>query len=198
MGGARRSISERSSAELFETAIEPELARQLALDLAAGGLRQGAGPDQRDVARGEFVVVGDGLPNPAPDRFGVDRVARGALDFLDDDEHFFAGLVRHRERRAAVFAQSSIERLHRALHVLRIMVDATDDDEVLDPSRDEQFACDVDEAEVAGAQPRSVFAGNLRIEPLARRLVVAPIGAGNIGPTHPYLTDAVRGQPRAV
>src|SRR3954452_24661532 len=102
MGRARRSIFERSSAELLETAIEPEFARQLALDLAAGGLRQSAGPDQRDVARGEFVIVGDGLANPALDRSGVDRVPRGALDFLDDDECLFAALVRHRERRAAV------------------------------------------------------------------------------------------------
>ena len=60
-------------------ALEPELARKAALDLAAGGLRQGARPDQRDVAREDLVLVGDRLANACrPSRRGRSGSARCA------------------------------------------------------------------------------------------------------------------------
>ena len=43
--------------------------------------------------------------------------------------------------------------LHGVLDVLRIMVGAADDDDVLDAAGDEQLAGLVEEAEIAGAQP---------------------------------------------
>src|SRR6476659_1651715 len=58
----------------------PQLAAPGPLDLAAGGLRQGAGPQQRDLIRHDLVLADNRLAN-APDDLGdVDTVAPGALD----------------------------------------------------------------------------------------------------------------------
>src|SRR5436305_10512616 len=98
------------------------------------------------------MAVGDRFADPALDLGRIDAVAGGALDLLDDDEGFLAALVRHREGRAAVFAQAMVERLHGALDVLRIVVDAADDNEVLDPAGNEQIAGGAEKAEISGRQ----------------------------------------------
>ena len=96
----------------------------------------------------------------------IDSVALGALDLLDDDKRFLAALVCNGEGSAAIGAQCRVRCLHGALDVLRIVIDASDDDEVLDPAGDEQFARCIEEAQIAGAQPvRAVIvASDLRAQ----------------------------------
>ena len=84
---------------------------------------------------------------------GDDAVTLGAFDLLHDDEGFVLIIARHRERRAAILAQRRIDRLRGALDVLRVVVNAANDDEVLDPAGDEEFAVGIEEAEIGGAKP---------------------------------------------
>ena len=78
------------------------------------------------------------------------------LDLLHDDQ-LLAAVGFHRERRAAIGPQPRMALLHRPLDVLRIVVHAVDDDQVLQPAGDEQFAV-LQEPQVAGAEERP-FAG---------------------------------------
>src|SRR4051794_17095915 len=70
----------------LEQALLPELACLAALDLAAGGLRDGAGADQNDLLHGELVVVGDRLADASHDLVAIDLVTLRALHLLHDHQ----------------------------------------------------------------------------------------------------------------
>ncbi len=72
------------------------------------------------------------------------------LDLLNHDQLLPAVDFRH-ERRSAVGPQPRMALLDRPLDVLRIVVHPVDDDQVLQPAGDEQFAVP-DEPQVAGAE----------------------------------------------
>ena len=72
------------------------------------------------------------------------------LDLLNHDQLFPAVAV-DRKGRAAIGPQSRMALLHRPLDVLRIVVHAVNDDQVLQPPGDEQFAV-LQESQVAGAE----------------------------------------------
>ncbi len=109
------------------------------------------------------VVPGDDRLADEPDNVGdVDAVAVGALDLLDDDEPFRVGLIADREGRAAVATQRRVRLLDGILDILRIVIGAADDDDVLDAAGDVQLAGIVEETEIAGAQPASaILAGTV-------------------------------------
>src|SRR6516165_673077 len=86
--------------------------------------------------------------------------------------------------------------LHRVLDVLRIMVDPTDDDQVLYSARDVEFAVGVEEAEIAGTQPGfGVLAVDPRLEDRISRLRVAPIPLSHMRPGRPHFADQARSEP---
>ena len=53
--GQQQTLGRRLRHQITPSSFQPQLARKAALDLAAGGLRQRAGPDQHDVPREDFV-----------------------------------------------------------------------------------------------------------------------------------------------
>jgi hypothetical protein len=115
------------------------------------------------------------------------------LHLLHHRKFLIAVLVRDRERCAAVPAQRGVTVLDGTLDVLRIVVHAADDDEVLDPASDEQSAALVQEPEVSGAQPGAAgLVGNARMEGFRRCRLVAPIAARDVGPAYPDLTNPAR------
>src|SRR5260370_42148498 len=71
-----------------ERACQPELPAQIALDLAAGGLGQGARPQQRDLIGHDLMLADDRLADAVDDLIDSVAVALGARDFLDDYEFF--------------------------------------------------------------------------------------------------------------
>ena len=66
--------------------------------------------------------------------FGVEMHPPGSLDFLDDYETFCPGFVRDRKRSTAVASQCRMAVLHGPLNILRVVVHAANDDQILDPA----------------------------------------------------------------
>ena len=123
----------------------------VALDLAAGGLGNAAGLEQHDGRDGQLEVGGDALANRGDDAREVEVAA--ALDFLDDDQPLGAVLADGERGAGALLARSCGRWSTDALDVLRVVVDAVDDDQVLEPAGDEQLAV-AQEAQVARAEER--------------------------------------------
>src|SRR5580693_6935640 len=151
-----------------------------AADLAAGRPGNRAGLHQQDVAHGDPVADGDGRPDVVGDGLVVKLVrTRGALP---DDHQLFGGVVgvvsqpgvrvvehlfgqlvgKHREGGHVTGAQGPAGFLRRVLQILRIVVAAIDDDEILDPAGDVQLTVVV-RAVVAGAYPCPVIGGSVGV-----------------------------------
>ena len=63
---------------------------------------------------------------------------------------------------------AGVRRFHRQLDVVRVVLEAAHDHDVLDPAGDEQLAV-VDEPEIAGAEERALAGvGEVRVEDVAR------------------------------
>src|SRR3954470_1377706 len=201
--GKRAARASATPFDLFrlqqvKRSLLPELAAQGPLDLAAGGFRQRAGPQQRDLIRHDLVLGDNRLANAPNDLVDVDAVAPGALDLLNHDETLRAVPVLRREGRAAVATQRRMRLLDGVLDVLRVVIGAADDHDILDPAGDVQFAALVEEAEIAGAQPapaRARLAGNGRPERGGACLGVHPIAARDIGARDPDLADLPGAEP---
>src|SRR4051812_46678607 len=83
-----------------------------------------------------------------------------------------------------------------ALQVLRIVVDATDYDDVLDAPGDEELACFVDKPEITGAKPALIgFPFEATTECCGGGLDILPISLGNIRATNPNLPNIARLKP---
>ena len=83
--------------------------------------------------------------------------------------------------------------LDRPLDVLRVDVPAADDDQVLDPARDEQLAV-AEEPEVAGAEERAaVVPGQAGAADVAGLLGAVPVALRDARPRDPDLAHAVVG-----
>src|SRR5207248_5177577 len=122
-----------------------------------------------------------------------DLPSERTLDLLDHDQLLLVVVVGHAEGRATMAPQCGMAVLHRLLDVLRIMIDAADDDQVLDPAGDVKFALLVEKAEIAGAQPRLRTARRrARLECRSSRLGVAPIAVRDMRPCNPNLPEQTR------
>src|SRR5438094_252707 len=80
--------------------------------------------------------------------------------------------------------------LHGAFDILRIMIDAADDDDVLDPPGDIELAGLVEKSEIAGPQPAFMaLAGDAALEGSRRRFPVPPVTLCDVGAANPELPD---------
>jgi hypothetical protein len=137
--------------ENIEVSLLPQNPCQIALDFAACCFRQGPRANQNDVARRNVVLIDDGFANRAEDIWNFQMTALRPLDFVDDDQHFGPVVAAGREGRATVGMQGTVTLLNGALDVLRIMIDAANDDDVFAATGDEHFTSFVKKAEIAGA-----------------------------------------------
>jgi hypothetical protein len=103
--------------------------------------------------RRHVVGFGDGLSDTVLDLFKITSAALGAFKLLNHDQPLLAAIALDGKRRAAVTAQSGMTFLNRALDVLRMVVGAPYDDQILDAPDDEQIAVSVHKSKVAGSQP---------------------------------------------
>ena len=83
------------------------------------------------------------------------------------------------------------------LDILRIDVSAADDDQVLDPARDEEFTRP-EETQITGAQVLALLAGESGVEHLAGQFGPVVIAGGDASPRHPDLADHTVIHARAV
>src|SRR5207302_7501266 len=93
-------------------------------------------------------------------------------------------------------AQCRVALLHRLLDILRVVVRAADNDDVLDAPGDEQLAALIEKPEVTGPQPRAVF---LPDDPRPERCLglvrIAPIPFRDIRPRDPERADPTARKP---
>ena len=166
------------------------LAAGAPLDLAAGGLGQGAGADQDDPVHPQPVLPRHHLADAGEDLLEIGgRVARQLLDdgqrlHVPRDEGEGGGAGR---------AQGRMAPLHRPLDVLRIVVPSAGDDHVLEAAGHEETPAG-EEPQVAGTQERSL-PGIRRagLEDPLRLLGAVPVAPGHSGSLHPDLPHLVRG-----
>ena len=148
-------------------------------------------PNQRDVAREYLVLIHHALANEVRHFGWVDLVALGALDLLHDNEFLVTKIAGDGKCSAAVWSQRRMHGLHAVLDILWVVIYTTDDDEILDPSGDEQFAVGIEESKVAGPQPVGpvIFVCDTRLQIRLRGVRIAPVCAGYIRAAHPDLAD---------
>ncbi len=118
-------------------------------------------------------------------------VVRGhpARDLLDDHELFLL-IVLDRERDATTGTERRVQRLDRALQILRVVVSTADDDQILVTAGDEQLAV-AKEAEISRAEVTPVWlAFDLRVERLPGLLAAPPVPLGDARSGDPDLADA--------
>ncbi len=166
-------------------------------DLAARGLEQGARPEQDHLVDPHLVGLGDRLANGPGDRLRVDRHLAPAVD-LGGDHQPLLTLRFDRERSGSAWQQVRVARLGRDFEILRIMVAAAQDDQVLAAAGDEQLTA-AQEAEIPRAQEGvlrhfSHAAGQALAEVPRRRLGLVPIAGGDARAGDPDLPHPSRKQ----
>ncbi|MCF0085441.1 hypothetical protein B0E37_00480 [Streptomyces sp. MH192] len=164
-----------------------------ALDLAAGRLVRRRASEEEDGVRGDLVRLGDGGAQPGQQRGRV--LDAPALDLVGED-HPLGAVHLDGEDRAAARAQPGVGAFRRQLDVVRVVVAALHDDDVLGAADDVQLAL-AQEAEVARAEPGGVLLPlDTGAEGLLGGVGAAPVAVGDAAPGEPDLPDAVaRGDP---
>ncbi len=160
----------------------------VALDLAAGGLGDRAAADQHDGVERQAVLVEHRGTDRIQDRRQIGTPI--AHDLVHEDEALRAVFV-DGERGAEAGFQQRVACARRGFDVLRVMVEAADDDEVVDPAGDVELPL-VHEAQVAGAQEGAV-AGVAQARVKRRRGLfgIAPVALADGLAGDPDLADAV-------
>jgi glycosyltransferase involved in cell wall biosynthesis len=100
-----------------------------------------------DVPGEDFVFEAQILMS-ASHQLGV-RCVSVPIDFLHHDETLFS-IDLHRERGPAAGAERGVAVLNRRFDVMRIVVPAPDDEQILESARDKELAA-IDKAEIAGS-----------------------------------------------
>src|SRR5262245_32613173 len=80
-----------------ESTGQVQLPSGIALALAAGCLRQGAGTNETNLAGSHLVFPGNRLADRGNDFPGVHLLAISAFELLDDDQPFLAAMIEHAE-----------------------------------------------------------------------------------------------------
>src|SRR5262249_56196260 len=100
---------------------------------------------------GGLGVGRTGVADAADDLVDLEVAGMDAFHLLYEDDLFFVVFGQHRECSPAVPPQRWMAVVDGVLDVLRIVVDAANDDDILDAASDEQLSGFVDEAEIARA-----------------------------------------------
>ena len=171
-------------------------ATSAATDLAAGGFGDRADPDQYDDVEGQAVDFKDAGADRFENRGQIAVVV--ARDFLDQDQSRRRGgidVVHEGKRRSATGLDQFVRRLGGGLQILRIVVQAADDDQVVDTPGHKKVAT-AREAKVTCA--KEFRFGELRMgrtKGLQRLGRVSPVTVSHRRPGHPYFAHAVIAQP---
>ena len=191
----------------FERPVEELPLAGMTLDLAARRLRDAVGADEDDSLEGDLVLDGELAADLVERLRHLLAVAFAPLQFGDDDDAL-APLDVDREGRHRPGADHRAGRLDGLLDVLRIMVAAPDDDQILEPASDEQLAV-VEEPEVTGAEVGAgvglpglerlplrtgIWPGEHGAERRLRLVAAVPVPLGHARPAHPNLADHSRRQ----
>ena len=134
----------------LERALEELPLAGVPLDLAARRLGDAVGPHHHERLEGHFVFDRQPLANLVEGRRELAGLALAAFELCHHDDPLTIVHV-HGERGHGARPHERARLLDRSFNVLRIMVAAADDDQVLEPAGHEQFA-GVEKPEVTRAQ----------------------------------------------
>src|SRR5581483_10387029 len=170
--------------------IKETFAAGSALHFAARRFGQATRLDQLHGIGLQLVLVGNCLTDTASYRcqIGVEVLA---LYFLDNHKSLFSADI-NREDRAAVGSQGRVTLFYRQLDILRIMVAATNNDQILEAARNKQFAV-FDEAQVAGTQERTFTGRQVSIEGIVRLFWSPPVALCDAGACDPDFANVLIG-----
>src|SRR5579864_1518728 len=161
----------------------------LPLNLAAGRFWDNAGRNQDNGVRCDSMMVKQGALD-FHDDFGETGLL-GVAELLHDDQAFFAACF-DGEGGGATGAERLIAVLDGKFKILRIVIAAVEDDQVLQTAGDEQLAV-VEEAQIAGAQEGALLGvlniGNMGAEGALSVGGLVPISEGDVGAGNPDFTD---------
>ncbi|MNZ36517.1 hypothetical protein D3C78_539390 [compost metagenome] len=174
--------------EAVQAAVQPAGAAGRALQLAAGGARQCAGFQQDDHPGRHHEQLGQRVAHGVADHLRLHQAAHVAADLQRQPYPFAAQPIGDREGGDAPAAQQLDALLQRLFQVLRVEVLAVEDDQVLEPAGDEQFALTGD-AQIAGTQPALAVALD---EGARSGLGVLPVALGDARTGDPDLADPTR------
>ena len=168
---------------------EVGVAAGAAPDLAAAGAGQGPRTDTHDVVCLDLVLLGDGLAHGTDGGLDLGRVGSAAAQLVHQDQPLPFGAL-HREGGAASRLELGMALGGGELEILRIVVAAADDDQILEAAGDVEMP-PVEETEITGAQERALArcVGEARGEGLLAGLVAPPVARGHARPGDPDLPD---------
>src|SRR5262245_45790958 len=134
-------------------------------------------------------MLGDRGTDRVDDLADVGLTDQAAVYLLHDDELFVGTRFRcDREARPAATQQSWVTVLNVRLDVFGVVVAPADDDQVLQPPRDEQFVVE-SEAKVARPQERSAPVREERLKRLLGLFGPAPVARRDAASGEPDLAD---------
>ena len=169
---------------------------RVSLDLSATRFGDGAVANQVNRIGRKIVFLG----HCATDRLEmlIPIQVSFANGFRNDDQLLATGFgfvtIRiHRERGDGTGLHDIAGVLHRGFDVLRVTIDAADDDHVLQASGNIQLPA-VQETKVTGSQKRPFSFGSHRREGLGRLFTALPITTTNRRALHPDFSDGIGGQ----
>nr|WP_255452580.1 hypothetical protein [Synechococcus sp. RSCCF101] len=135
--------------------------------------------------------------NSVRDGFHIKTSKSRTLNFLDDDQLFFAVNI-GRKCSATAGSEGWVSVLNRDLNVLRVKIPTSDDDDILASSRDEELLIAVlvlpEESEIACAEKDAGFAGKFSAERGGAEIVLAPVALRHTGAGDPHLSDEARAE----
>ena len=124
-------VAKLPAAHHVERAVEVALAAGMPLDLAAGSFRNRAGTNQHDRIDGQVVLAGHRAADRLEDLAELPLLV--PLD-LENQHKLLASVFFHGERCAAISPQPRMAALHGQFDVLRVVVHAAENDQVLQPA----------------------------------------------------------------
>ncbi len=172
-----------------QLAREPGRARALTLNLPARCLGNAAGLDEHQRVQLHLVQLRQPLAHRR-EHFLHGGQLPARVHLLHQHQALLA-LHLHAEGRATTGAQRRVGLLRRQLQVLRVVVAAAKDEQVLETAGDEELV-PAQEAQVPGAKEGPVAVGRPRIEGTRRLFRTLPVALRHAGATHPDFTHLAR------
>ena len=174
----RRSRDDGQRACLIRDATEA------ALHLAAAGPRDRAAPQQHDLVGEQLEAPRQRVSHRRADRLDLRR-REAARTFRQDDDALF-GVDDDADRRGGVRPHARMTLLDGGLEIVRPVVGAAHDDQILETIEDDQLAV-AQRTDVAGAEPRAaVLAVDRRAKCVLRRRRLPPVPVGHAVTRDPH------------
>ena len=164
------------------TREEPRAA-EVPLNLPAGRPRDAQGMDEQGCVKLDAVLLRHRLADCRDGLFDIQLAKMLAFHLADHHQPFFPVDI-HAHGSGCVQSDRGVAGFNRTLDILRVMIPAADDDQVLDAPGNEKLSAK-QESKIAGPQERTIAAGQACLEYTRGVGVAAPVPLCDVRPGHP-------------